>query len=539
MPGPYTVPYAGVNPYVSQIADAIGRQGTIAAQGALARGNAVAQALQGVGQSVVQGIEQHQKDVREAPQRRLQQLQVQQAERTQQSSSALADVLHTVPRVKQGGMSLYDTRAIGDALMQRGFGEAVPEVLQRLEAVNTGFRQSYAAKQQLYGRLIQGVRGANPSNPDAVDPNLVGHVLDVLAENGELTPDQAQQFKTFASAAPGNVQQLLRFVETQYLGPQKLEKYGPGDVGIDPVTGAQTVTVPQRQTFGQPQVFATPQGNRTLSQGSDGRLYENGQPYAGPAPTGLAARPSGSPKTLEVLQAEAYARGDMREVARIQGVLSMNKAAERAPQKPEMVFLRQGDQQIAVPVTEANTYLAKGWRKYDPVDSRNEVTREQQNASTERRAGNALDTMGQLVTFTRDAKGNLVEDVSKRHKGFNSVFGVFDAAVPTVRQDTADAETLVDQLVSLVTQPEMQTLRGLGPASDRDVAIIQAGATTLRNRKLSEAAAIKELQRLYVSLSNLRDAATKAGKEVPGLTTPATAPVAPTSGGVGQNPFRK
>lgn len=533
MPGPYTVPYAGVNPYVSQIADAIGRQGTIAAQGALARGNAVAQALQGVGQSVVQGIEQHQKDVREAPQRRLQQLQVGQAERQVQSSSALADVLKTVPRVKQGGMSLYDTSAIGEALSQRGYGDAVPEVLQRLTGVNQALQQSAAANRAALGRMAQGILAAG------ADPTLVGHGIDVMLENGELTPDQAQQYRAFTQADPANGAKLMQMAVTQMLGPQKLETAAPGSTVYDPTTRQPVLRVPDRQTFGQPQVFSTPQGNRTLSQGSDGRLYENGQPYAGPVPTGLAARPSGSPKTLEVLQAEAYARGDMREVARIQGVLSMNKAAERAPQKPEMVFLRQGDQQIAVPVTEANTYLAKGWRKYDPVDSRNEVTREQQNASTERRAGNALDTMGQLVTFTRDAKGNLVEDVSKRHKGFNSVFGVFDAAVPTVRQDTADAETLVDQLVSLVTQPEMQTLRGLGPASDRDVAIIQAGATTLRNRKLSEAAAIKELQRLYVSLSNLRDAATKAGKEVPGLTTPATAPVAPTSGGVGQNPFRK
>lgn len=541
MPGPYTVPYAGVNPYVAQIAEAIGRQGTIAAQGALARGNAVAEALQGVGQTIATGIQQHQKDVREAPQRRLQQLQVGQAERQVQSQSALADVLKTVPRVRQGGASYYDTQKIADALSERGFGDAVPEALQHLEAVNTAFRQSHAAKQQLYGRLIQGARASNPSNPDDIKPEFVGHVLDVLAENGELTPDQAQHFKTFASAAPGNVQQLLRFVETQYLGPQKPEKYNAGDAGVDPITGQVLFKIDEKPTFGQPQAVVDAKGDaHFVTQGVVGgkpQLFENGQPYAGPPIASLASRPSGSPKTLDVLQAEAYARGDMAEVQRIRGVLSMNKSFERAPQKPEMVFLRQGDQQIAVPVTEANTYLAKGWRKYDAVDSRGEVTREQQNQANARRAGTALDVLGQLVQFEPGKNGQLV--ATKRHPGFNSVFGVLDGSTWTFRQNTVDAETLLKQLVSLVTQPEMQTLRGLGPASDKDVAIIQAGATTLQNRKLSERAAIQEMQRIYISLSKLKRDAEAKGVSVPGLTDPVQEPAAPSGGGVGQNPFRK
>ena len=186
-------------------------------------------------------------------------------------------------------------------------------------------------------------------------------------------------------------------------------------------------------------------------------------------------------------------------------------------------------------MTDANTYLSQGWSKLDAVDARQDETREQQNVANVRRATNALEALDQLVTFGPSPDGTSVVEM-KRHPNFNSVFGVMDSVVPTVRPGTADAEVLVNRLVSLVTQPEMQTLRGLGPASDRDVAIIQAGATTLQNRKLSEAAAINELKRLYISLSRLKQDAEAAGKTVPGLTAPGAAPTQAPS--VGQNPFR-
>jgi hypothetical protein len=342
----YMTPYAGATPYVAQIAEAIGRRGDIAAQGALARGNAVAQALQGVGQAATQGLQTWQRERELAPQRRLQALQLGQTERQVASQSALADVLKTVPRVTQGGASLYDTQKISEALAQRGFGDAAPEVLQHLEAVNDGLMKSRAAKQLLYGRMIQGVRGANPGGDPPAD--LVDHALEVLGENGEVSPDDLQKYRAFIAAAPGNASQLMRAIETQLLGPQKLERLGAGDALVDPVTQMPVVSRDEKPTFGQPQAVVDAQGqSHYITQGVvNGKpvLFENGQPYAGPPIAGQAARPTTSRPTMDTMLAEAYARGDMREVQRIQGVMAMTKAGERAPQKPEMVFLRKGAQ---------------------------------------------------------------------------------------------------------------------------------------------------------------------------------------------------
>ena len=211
-----------------------------------------------------------------------------------------------------------------------------------------------------------------------------------------------------------------------------------------------------------------------------------------------------------------------------------NQAMEGKPPTDTLTLRnpRTGEQRV-VPKADANAFLGQGWVVYDPVEVRNDQTAAQLNATKLGRANSALATIDKLVTFgPPDAQGN--RKPLKTHPGLPSVFGVVQGRMPTVRQSTADAEALINQVVSMATLPEMELLRGLGPASDRDMAIVQNGATTLQNRTLSDKAAITELGRIYGAMQRLKAQAEAKGVAVPGLTGGGTRA---TDGGAGAAPM--
>jgi hypothetical protein len=78
-------------------------------------------------------------------------------------------------------------------------------------------------------------------------------------------------------------------------------------------------------------------------------------------------------------------------------------------------------------------------------------------------------------------------------KGFNRAFGVVDSMIPTMNQDTADAEIIRDSLKDMLTVESMDKMKGV--LSDSDMKVLRSAATTL-NGRMSESAARRELNRI-------------------------------------------
>ena len=552
---PYTIPFAPQNRLAGSIADLMGRRGDIEAQGAINAGNATAQAVSGIGQALSGALQQYAQYKQQEPQRKIQAMQLQQAERGVQGQRALAGMLQgdqlapdaTGPRQESyvGSDGTFDIPKLTSALSSGGYGDLAPSLLQGAQTINTSLQahrdaQTKFAQMQavLLGDLAAGVlRLTEAGTPmdRAIDFAVQGAVqskaLDgqqVAAVKAQLVAMSPEQQKAALGQLMDAGARLAGGGETLADGATRYDRYG-----------RQTATNEKPMTFGQPQAVTVQDGSTHLiSQGSNGQFYENGKVYAGPPVTGLAARPTTTPKTLDQLQAEAYAKGDMAEVARLRGQLAMNAGASRAPNTDTLVLRNPttGQQQL-VPKTGANTLLSQGWVVNDPVQMRADVTDARLNDTNLRRADAALATIGQLVTFDEpDVAGN--RPVSKQHPGLSGVFGTVQGRMPTFSQTTADAEVLVNQVVSMATLPEMQSLRGLGPASDRDVAIVQNGATTLQNRQMSDAAALRELAKIYDAMLRLKKDAEQARRAVPGLTgAPGTGNPGTGAPGTG-NPFR-
>lgn len=81
----------------------------------------------------------------------------------------------------------------------------------------------------------------------------------------------------------------------------------------------------------------------------------------------------------------------------------------------------------------------------------------------------------------------------KDHPGVGGAFGVWDARMPTMKQDTADAESIRDALTSLLTLENMGKMKGV--LSDSDMKVLRQASTTL-NANMGDKAARAELQRI-------------------------------------------
>lgn len=145
----------------------------------------------------------------------------------------------------------------------------------------------------------------------------------------------------------------------------------------------------------------------------------------------------------------------------------------RAPQQPrQQQWVFRGDSTTPIPIEQGTAQ--PGDRPYDPVAAR----------SSQPNNPEAIDT-------AREAK-RLASELLQ-HKGFNGAFGLAGSYMPTLRQSTADAETLRDALTSLLTLENMNKMKGV--LSDSDMKLLKQASSTI-NARMSESAARSELQRI-------------------------------------------
>jgi hypothetical protein len=143
--------------------------------------------------------------------------------------------------------------------------------------------------------------------------------------------------------------------------------------------------------------------------------------------------------------------------------------AQPAEKKPLVVTMPDGT------IKDLNGVLPPGAVQYDPVAAR---------SSKPANDKEAIDT-------ANEAKRLASALVS--HKGFGGAFGLAGSYIPTVRQDTADAEQLLGSLQSMLTMENMGKMKGV--LSDSDMKVLRQASTTLSNR-MSEGAARDELNRV-------------------------------------------
>ncbi len=86
----------------------------------------------------------------------------------------------------------------------------------------------------------------------------------------------------------------------------------------------------------------------------------------------------------------------------------------------------------------------------------------------------------------------------RKHPGVGGAFGVYQSKMPTMRQDTADAEVLRESLTSLLTLENMGKMKGV--LSDSDMKVLRSASSTIA-AGMSDAAAAAELDRI-VSIMN-------------------------------------
>ena len=198
----------------------------------------------------------------------------------------------------------------------------------------------------------------------------------------------------------------------------------------------------------------------SLMQGGtpDRRALAAMQIEAGDAPTMLNEP---KPERDPIADHEAKAKIDARYRQKPTG-----PASPRTP-----LWVRQPDGSVV----DANGVAPPGSVPYDPVAAR---------SSKPVNDSEAMDT-------AREAKR--IASALVGHKGLGGAFGVFDSMMPTVKQDTADAESLRDALTSLLTLENMGKMKGV--LSDSDMKVLRQASSTL-NPRMGDKAARSELNRI-------------------------------------------
>lgn len=145
--------------------------------------------------------------------------------------------------------------------------------------------------------------------------------------------------------------------------------------------------------------------------------------------------------------------------------------APAAPRERKQVWVLRGGQ--PTPIEEGTAQ--SGDTPYDPVAARSSQPKDQAEAQ---------DT-------AREA-ARLASELLK-HKGFGGAFGPISSMMPTLSDDTADAESIRDALTSLLTLENMSKMKGV--LSDSDMKVLRQASTTL-NGRMSEGGARQELTRI-------------------------------------------
>ncbi len=139
------------------------------------------------------------------------------------------------------------------------------------------------------------------------------------------------------------------------------------------------------------------------------------------------------------------------------------------PLQPRVVTMPDGT------IKDLNNVLPPGAVPYDPVAARSSKPEDRTEA----------------VDTAREAQR--IASALKDHPGFGGAFGVVSSMIPTVKQSTADAESLRDALTSLLTLENMGKMKGV--LSDSDMKVLRQASTTL-NSRMGDSMARSELNRI-------------------------------------------
>lgn len=205
-------------------------------------------------------------------------------------------------------------------------------------------------------------------------------------------------------------------------------------------TPGQTFTgaaLAQKVTYGQPDTFVVDGRKRTLRPGSDGKYYD----------------------------------ADLKPVT---GDIQQYREPAQGPQPGwQWVVNAAGTKRYTNRPAPDETPYEK------PAANAGQKDAEQQRANDE-----ALDTAIEAQRIAR---------ALRNHPGLPGAFGLWQSNLPTVTQDTANAETLRDALTSLLTLENTGKLKGV--LSNADMVILRQASTTLSAR-MGDEAARGELDRL-------------------------------------------
>jgi hypothetical protein len=174
---------------------------------------------------------------------------------------------------------------------------------------------------------------------------------------------------------------------------------------------------------------------------------------------------------------EAERKRDLEDFTTQESIRARFRPRTGGGSAPEQTWVVRDGQ--VVPITKGTA--RPGDQPYDAVAARQPTA-----------PGNseALETATELVRVATDLRD---------HPSRGSVFGAFEGAMPSFRQGSIDAQTLVDQLNGLLALENMGKMKGV--LSDKDMAMIRQASSRLSNQRIGDAAAYQELTNVINTVS--------------------------------------
>jgi hypothetical protein len=186
-----------------------------------------------------------------------------------------------------------------------------------------------------------------------------------------------------------------------------------------------------------------------------------------------------SPQDLETPeQAQARIKADEDNDVRKAGrIAAVTRAPREGGGSSEQTWVIRNGQPTPIPRGTAQP----GDTPYDAVAARQPTAPDNSEA---------VETATELVR---------VAEQLRDHPSRGSVFGTVEGALPSFRQGSIDAQTLVDQLNGLLALENMGKMKGV--LSDKDMAMIRQASSRLSNQRIGDQAAYQELSNIIQTVN--------------------------------------
>lgn len=145
----------------------------------------------------------------------------------------------------------------------------------------------------------------------------------------------------------------------------------------------------------------------------------------------------------------------------------------------------------------------EGYRPPGPSPKETALTEKAQAdaRAAETKAADAEYTQSQKELTKQEVRSLAAELLNS--DAIESVYGSFQGAVPSVRPGVVDAEAQVDRLVDMLTLENTSKMTGV--LSESDIKILARAGSVLANKRISDRAAKKELERIAGVLDKVSD----------------------------------